>query len=279
MNVERLVNPQLKNKANKLITLDKLTLTLAGQTIFDDISLTFTVGEKIALLGDSGVGKSSLLKLIAGIHQPTQGVLNNKALRIGYVFQEPRLLPWLTVAQNITEVMKASNIIKEQRTRKLTELLTQVELSQYQHYYPHQLSGGMAQRVSLARAFAIEPDLLLLDEPFSALDNNLTQQLSQLLNSLLTPETTMIYVSHYVEQVLPLTQSCLVLHKDTNKQQKTFTCHSTALLSEKEHFLKQFNQNVFSNKNHKTNQTISNEIKRNQTKSNKIKQNQTHKVN
>lgn len=242
MNLARSMNPQLKSKESKLITLDKVTLTLAEQTIFNNVSLNFAIGEKIALLGDSGVGKSSLLKLIAGIHQPTQGVLNNKALRIGYVFQEPRLLPWLTVAQNITEVMKASNIIKEHRARKLTELLTQVELSQYQRYYPHQLSGGMAQRVSLARAFAIEPDLLLLDEPFSALDNNLTQQLSQLLNSFLTPKTTMIYVSHYVEQVLPLTQSCLVLNKVAHEQQKTFSYHSTALVSEREHFLKQFNQ-------------------------------------
>ncbi len=251
MNVALFQNPKFKSKASKLITLDKVTLTLAEQTIFNNISLTFTAGEKIALLGDSGIGKSSLLKLIAGIHQPTQGVLNNKALRIGYVFQEPRLLPWLTVAQNITEVMKAKNISKAQRARKLTELLTQVELNQYQHYYPHQLSGGMAQRVSLARAFAIEPDLLLLDEPFSALDNKLTQQLSQLLNNFLTPETTMIYVSHYVEQVLPLTQSCLVLHKDINEQQKTFTCHSTALVSERKHFLKQFNQNAFSNETSK----------------------------
>ncbi|PHR85225.1 MAG: nitrate ABC transporter ATP-binding protein [Colwellia sp.] len=232
----------LTKQINSLISLQNVVLTLADQSIFSHLSLTFNIGEKVALLGDSGVGKSSLLKLIAGIHQPTQGELTNKALRIGYVFQEPRLLPWLTVEQNITEVMKANGIIKMQREIKLTELLTQVELTQYRHYYPHQLSGGMAQRVSLARAFAIEPDLLLLDEPFSALDKNLTQQLSQLLSRFLKPETTMIYVSHYIEQVLPLAQSCLFLHNASSTQKKKFTWHSTANAIEREQFLKQFYQ-------------------------------------
>jgi ABC-type nitrate/sulfonate/bicarbonate transport system ATPase subunit len=231
----------LINQPNNLVSLNNVTLTLAAQNIFNDLSLTLNIGDKVALLGDSGVGKSSLLKLIAGIHQPTQGELTNKALRIGYVFQEPRLLPWLTVEQNIIEVMKANKIIREQREYKLTELLTQVELIQYKHYYPHQLSGGMAQRVSLARAFSIEPDLLLLDEPFSALDKSLTEQLSQLLSCFLRPKTTMLYVSHYVEQVLPLTQSCLLLHGNSSKQQK-FTWHSTANISEREHFLNQFHQ-------------------------------------
>lgn len=237
-------NP-LINRTDHLVSFNNVALTLAGQNIFDDISLNFTTGSKIALLGNSGVGKSCLLKLIADIHQPTQGRIINNARRIGYVFQEPRLLPWLTVEQNIIEVMKANKIVKAQREPKLTELLTQVELIQYKHYYPHQLSGGMAQRASLARAFAIEPDLLLLDEPFSALDKNLTAQLSQLLSSFLKPETTLLYVSHYIEQVLPLTQSCLLLHNTTNTQNKKFTWHSTVNLNEKENFLNQHHQQIF----------------------------------
>lgn len=248
MNPVVLNNTLANDQNNRLFSLEKVTLTLSAQTIFNNLSLTINIGEKVALLGDSGVGKSSLLKLIAGIHQPTQGVLKNKAERIGYVFQEPRLLPWLTVEQNITEVMKAHNIDKQHREKKLAELLRQVALSQYKHFYPHQLSGGMAQRVSLARAFAIEPDLLLLDEPFSALDKKLTTQLSQLLSSFLTAQTTMIYVSHFVEQVLPLTQSCMVLHNDIQSPNKKLTLHSTANINERELFLNQFNQPTFLNK-------------------------------
>lgn len=219
--------------------MNNIGLTLAEQIIFENLSFQLNRGDKVALLGDSGVGKSTLLKLIAGIHQPSKGTLTNQASRIGYVFQEPRLLPWLTVAQNITEVMKPLKINKEKREHKLTALLTQVDLLQYKNYYPYQLSGGMAQRVSLARAFAIEPDLLLLDEPFSALDRNLTQQLSQLLSCFLKPEITMLYVSHYIDQVLPLVQSCLFLQKNKHDCTK-LTVHNTTNIAEREHFLNQF---------------------------------------
>jgi len=227
------------NQSNKLVCMNNIELTLAEQIIFENLSFQLNRGDKVALLGDSGVGKSTLLKLIAGIHQPSKGTLTNQASRIGYVFQEPRLLPWLTVAQNITEVMKPLKINKEKREHKLTALLTQVDLLQYKNYYPYQLSGGMAQRVSLARAFAIEPDLLLLDEPFSALDQNLTQQLSQLLSCFLKPEITMLYVSHYIDQVLPLVQSCLFLQKNKQKSPK-LTVHNTTNIAEREHFLNQF---------------------------------------
>ena len=220
-----------------IISLQNVGLILAQQEVFSELSFNFTRGMKVALLGESGVGKSSLLKLIAGIHQPSKGMVINNAQRIGYVFQEPRLLPWLTVEQNIVEVMKSYGIAKEVRATKLVALLAKVELSQYKDYYPHQLSGGMAQRVSLARAFAIEPDLLLLDEPFSALDGKLTRQLSQLLVDFLSNDISLIYVSHHLEQVLPLTQSCLVLKKAAQCQ-----WHSIANSSEREIFLNKINQ-------------------------------------
>lgn len=231
----------LSNQTEHLVTLQNVELTLAEQSIFNNISITFSKGDKVALLGNSGVGKSSLLKLIAGIFPPTKGYLNNRALRIGYVFQEPRLLPWLTVEENIVQAMKANNIDKVHSAAILTELLTKVELIQYKHYYPYQLSGGMAQRASLARAFSVDPDLLLLDEPFSALDPTLIEQLSTLLNQFLKPETTMIYVSHQIEQVLPLVRSCLLIRANTNLRQKELTWHSTVNQQEKESFLTQYN--------------------------------------
>jgi len=198
----------------QLINASKITLALAGKTIFNELSFTVEQGSKIALIGDSGVGKTSLLNLVCGLHEPLKGNINNQAKRIGYVFQEPRLLPWLTVSKNIEEVMKPYGFNAQERQDKVAELLGVMQLSHCTDYYPHQLSGGMAQRVSLARAFAIEPDLLLLDEPFSALDQKLRNQLTHYLAQFLTPTTTLIYVSHSPEDVLGLTHQCLVLQQN-----------------------------------------------------------------
>jgi len=198
----------------QLINASKVTLALAGKTIFNQLSFTVEQGEKIALIGDSGVGKTSFLNLVCGLHEPLKGSINNQAKRIGYVFQEPRLLPWLTVSKNIEEVMKPYGFSAYERQQKVAELLTVMQLAHCTEYYPHQLSGGMAQRVSLARAFAIEPDLLLLDEPFSALDKRLRNQLTKYLAQFLTPQTTLIYVSHSPEDVLGLAHQCLVLQHD-----------------------------------------------------------------
>lgn len=196
-----------------VIRSDPLSLTFADRTVLRNLSLHIHRGAKIALLGQSGVGKSTLLKLIAGIHRPTTGKLENRAQRLGYAFQEPRLLPWLTVADNIHEVMKAQKFSSKQRKQKIDQLLDIMGLHHSHSLYPHQLSGGMAQRVSLARAFSIEPDLLLLDEPFSALDQTLRQQLSQYLAELLQPSTTLLYVSHNPEEALQLTSQCLLLRR------------------------------------------------------------------
>ena len=198
----------------QLIKASNVTLALSGKTVFNDLSFVVEAGAKIALLGDSGVGKTSLLNLVCGLHQPLKGNLNNRAKRIGYAFQEPRLLPWLTVSKNIEEVMKPYGFSADERQHKIAYLLTVMQLTHCANYYPHQLSGGMAQRVSLARAFAIEPDLLLLDEPFSALDKSLRHQLSEFLAQFLQPQTTLIYVSHSPEDVLHLTDQCLVLDRE-----------------------------------------------------------------
>lgn len=208
-----------------IISMKNVSLYFNQQVVFDNFCFDLYAGDKIALLGKSGIGKSSLMKLISGIEQQSSGLIENRALRIGYVFQEPRLLPWLDVAQNITEVMKAQGIPNCQRESQLDELLNKVGLTGYKHYFPHQLSGGMAQRVSLARAFSIEPDLLLLDEPFSALDKHSTDELSQLLQQFLTEKMSMIYISHDVEQVLKVTNKCLLLRPSA----PPLTCNTTTL--------------------------------------------------
>ncbi|HBY87653.1 MAG TPA: hypothetical protein DEO86_17495, partial [Colwellia sp.] len=120
-----------------IITLEQVTLSFKQQLIFDALDLEIYPGDKIALLGKSGVGKSSLIKLISGLEQGFSGQITTRAQRIGYVFQEPRLLPWLSVGQNIDEVLKAQGLTKLQRDVRLVELLTQVGLIAYQQHFPH----------------------------------------------------------------------------------------------------------------------------------------------
>jgi ABC-type nitrate/sulfonate/bicarbonate transport system ATPase subunit len=205
------LNDEDEMKCLPVVTLKQVTLTYKQQLIFNDFNLTIYPGDKLALIGKSGVGKSSLIKMICGFERGFSGTVINNAQRIGYVFQEPRLLPWLTVGQNIDEVLKAQGLSKYLRDKRLKQLLAQVELSAHQQHFPHQLSGGMAQRASLARAFAAKPDLLILDEPFSALDKQSVTELTLLLKSFLTEEITMLYISHDIEQVVGVTNISLLL--------------------------------------------------------------------
>lgn len=222
-------------KSSELVQFHQVSLSFNHHDVLANMSFTLKAGSKLALLGQSGLGKSSILKLIAGLVTPSQGQVVNHAQRIGYVFQEPRLLPWLTVQENIYQVLKASGVAKREAEQRIKALLAQVGLLACINHYPHQLSGGMAQRVALVRAFAVKPDLLLLDEPFSALDTPLASQLTELLAKLLTPQTSMIYVSHNIEQVLPLTELALVL-----KTGNDLDWHSVANKEERAIFLNQF---------------------------------------
>lgn len=196
------------------IQLKNVSLRFAHHQIFSNFNLSLKASQRVALLGPSGQGKSSLLKLISGIYQPQTGTINCQAKRIGYIFQEPRLLPWLTVTENIAQVLIPYGYSKTAITLKITQLLIDVKLIDFAHCYPHQLSGGMAQRVSLARAFAIEPDLLLLDEPLCALDPALKHKITDFIQRYIEQhQPSLIYVSHNPEDVLPLVHSCLLLNK------------------------------------------------------------------
>lgn len=195
-----------------LIECCNVNLAFAQQQIFANVNLSLAPAEKLALLGPSGIGKSSLLKLLTGIYQPDSGCIVCRAKRIGYVFQEPRLLPWLTVKQNLLQVLVPYKLDKKVVEQRIEKLLIKVELSDFGNHYPHQLSGGMAQRVSLARAFAVEPDLLLMDEPLSALDPLIKNQLSQFIAEYVSQhEVALIYVSHDVNEALPLVDAALLL--------------------------------------------------------------------
>lgn len=179
-----------------------------------DVNFSIQGGEFVSFVGPSGCGKSSLLRLIAGLLQPTAGkLLMPVESRAGFVFQDPRLLPWRTVADNIRLPMELESIpfpIQEERIAESLELigLTRADSEKY----PRMLSGGMRMRVSLARALAVAPQILLLDEPFGALDDMLRQRLhDELLRIWKQQGWTALFVTHNVNEAVYLSQRVLVM--------------------------------------------------------------------
>lgn len=178
-----------------MITFTDVTAAYQAQTILEHCSLTVPAKAHIAVMGPSGSGKTTVLKLITGTLRPLSGTVQVDAGKISCMFQEPRLLPWLSAEDNV-------NLVLSDRKETLEEArhwLKVVGLADAMKKSPGELSGGMRQRVSLARALAYGGDLLLLDEPMAALDEALTVQLLTLLNQY-TQDKTVIFVTHSLEQ-------------------------------------------------------------------------------
>lgn len=175
-----------------------------GQIALRDVDLEVEEGEFFCLVGPSGCGKSTLLKLVAGLEQPTQGQVE-KPSNISMVFQSGALFPWMSVAENVEfglKMMGHKNIIVKEETRKYLEM---VHLSHLSRKYPRELSGGQRQRVGIARALAMSPKVLLLDEPFSALDPLTTDELHKdLLDIWEREKLTIIMVSHALGEAVLL---------------------------------------------------------------------------
>ena len=195
--------------------------TTSGEPLvaLDNIRLQVKPGEFLCIVGPSGCGKSTLLHLIAGLHQPTSG----RVLVDGHpvqgpgtdrilIFQELGLFPWLTVKENVEFGMKMKGVAKATRQEQVERYLRMVHLSQFKDSYTHQLSGGMRQRVALARALATEPDVLLMDEPFAALDAQTRDLLHDELERIWA-ETgrTIIFVTHNVREAVRLGDRVVVL--------------------------------------------------------------------
>ena len=205
-----------------MITLENISKTYAGEhtPALRDVSLTVQDGEFVCLVGPSGCGKSTLLKIIAGLEAPSAG--SRSALgTIGMVFQSGALLPWLTARENVALGVEGSsgashhNKRSEKEVARLCdEYLAMVGLANFATKYPRELSGGQRQRVGLARALAIAPDVLLLDEPFSALDPKTTHELHEdLLKIWREKMLTIVMVSHLIEEAVSLADR-VVLMKD-----------------------------------------------------------------
>jgi sulfonate transport system ATP-binding protein len=183
----------------------------------DGISLAVEPGEIVAVVGGSGCGKSTLLRLVSGLDNPSQGAvaLDGDTIvspheKIGIVFQEPRLLPWLTVAENVG--FGLADRPKAERVERVARQLARVGLAEKANVWPRELSGGQAQRVALARALVMRPEVLLLDEPFSALDAFTRVDLQDhLLDLWADGKPTLVIVTHDVDEAIVLADRVLVM--------------------------------------------------------------------
>jgi NitT/TauT family transport system ATP-binding protein len=180
-----------------MIKFNNVTKSFNGQPILDSISFAIQKDETVGLLGPSGSGKTTMLRLITGGLAPDAGSVEVNSRRIGYIFQDHRLLPWRTAADNIALVLQAQGKDKQASRETARAWMDRLGLKGFYNYYPAQLSGGMTQRVSICRAFAIEPEIMLMDEPFSSLDAGLAETLLDMLEKVLESyQTTVVYVTH-----------------------------------------------------------------------------------
>jgi len=193
-----------------------------GTTALAGIGLTIFPGEFVSLLGPSGCGKSTLLKLIAGLVAPSSGVIDwpqstydaggTPEPALGFVFQEPTLLPWRTAADNVHLPLLLAGVSRQEARERVGEALAQVGLSAFADSYPRQLSGGMKMRVSIARALVTRPKILLMDEPFAALDEITRTKLNdELLQLFARQGLTVIFVTHSVYESVYLSSRIVVM--------------------------------------------------------------------
>lgn len=184
-----------------------------------NVSLDIPAAKLTAILGPSGCGKTTLLKVIAGLIKPTSGSVKVRGKEIegpgpdrALVFQDFALLPWATVLQNVGFGLRARGVPKKEREETSLHYIKEVGLLGFEDKYPHQLSGGMRQRTGLARALTINSDILLMDEPFSAVDEQMRRKLQEdLLNLLKVENKTVIFVTHSIEEAVYLADQVIIL--------------------------------------------------------------------
>ena len=187
-----------------MLELNNISVRFDGKSVLSGCGLSLGDGERLALMGPSGCGKTTLLRVALSLLPPDTGSVSGDPCRTAAVFQEPRLLPWRTAAENVNVVLSDT----PETMPEALSMLERVELSDAVEKYPAELSGGMQQRVSIARALAFRPDLLVLDEPFRGLDDELRGRMVSLLNTSLQ-SASLLLVTHSEEEAKTL--GCRVL--------------------------------------------------------------------
>lgn len=194
------------NNVSKVFFNDK------GQTtVLENISLTLKPNRIVAIIGPSGCGKSTILNLISGIITPSEGQITNKA-KVGYMFQQDLLFPWRNVKDNVLLGLEITHRHEKENIDYALNLLKKYQLEEFINYYPHELSGGMRQRVALIRTLALHPEVLLLDEPFSALDYQTRLfVLDDVYNIIKKEEKSAIIVTHDISEAISFADEVIVL--------------------------------------------------------------------
>ena len=206
---------------HKMFQIDEGFGRFSSITAIDNVNLEVGEGELMTIIGPSGCGKSTLLMILAGLYDKSSGEvllngnpINGPGLDRGVVFQEFALFPWLTVRNNIRFGLKMKGIPASEHGRIIKHYLKMVKLQEFENIFPHRLSGGMKQRVGIARALAYSPELLLMDEPFGALDAQTRTSLQQMLVDIWTEtRKTILFVTHSVREAVFLSDRILVLSR------------------------------------------------------------------
>ena len=195
------------------LDLRNISLTFPdGTQAIGDVDLTIKRGELVTIVGPSGCGKSTLLRIISGLQQPTSGSCYVDRNSLGYVFQDSVLLPWRNVRKNVGLNAELQGIPKEQRQESVQKAINLVKLNDHVTKFPHQLSGGMKMRCSLARSLVSQPQLFLFDEPFGALDEMTREHLNdELLNIFLQEKFAGLFITHSIQEAVFLSTRVIVM--------------------------------------------------------------------